>query len=62
MISLEYTSESEDIIEKSFEVKSVLMSYGIGITFERYDRTLETITYSISFFTDILSMPKDNLH
>jgi len=53
MISLEYTSESEDIIEKSFEVKSVLMSYGIGITFERYDRTLETITYSISFFTDI---------
>jgi len=52
MVSLEYTTETEDITDRSFEIRSILMNYGIGISYEKYERLLEKTTYEIEFFTD----------
>ena len=52
MKSLKYISETENILDKSFEVKSTLLGYGIGIKFDKYINNIEKVTYDINFFTD----------
>jgi|SaaInlV_165m_DNA_1040744.scaffolds.fasta_scaffold22603_2 hypothetical protein len=52
MKSLKYIAETEDVIDKSFEVKSTLLGYGIGIKFDKYINYIEKVTYNIKFFTD----------
>ena len=52
MLSLEYTSESEDIIDKSFEIKALLCDYGLGFKLNKNVSTTEKIVYKLQFFTD----------
>ena len=52
MLSLEYTSESEDIIDKSFEIKALLCNYGLGFKLNKNVSTTEKIVYKLQFFTD----------
>ena len=52
MLALQYTSETEDIIDKSFEVKTTLLDYGIGISFKENSIFTEKITYKLTFFND----------
>ena len=52
MLHLEYTIDVEDISEKSFIVKSCLMSYGLGVRIDKSTSTSETITFKFDFFND----------
>ena len=52
MIELEYISNTDDIIDKSFEIKTILLNYGIGIKLDSYTSITDNITYKIVFFSD----------
>ena len=52
MQHLEYTIDVEDISEKSFEIRSCFMDYGIGLLVDRNTCYNETINYIFDFFTD----------
>jgi hypothetical protein len=52
MIELEYISKTDDIIDKSFEIKTILLNYGIGIKLDSYTSITDNITYKITFFND----------
>ena len=52
MGEVEYTSEMSTNMEMSFDVKTTLMDYGIGIKFEKHVSTNEKITYKLNFFND----------
>ena len=52
MIELEYISKTDDIIDKSFEIKTILLNYGIGIKLDSYTSITDNITYKIVFFDD----------
>ena len=52
MLSLQYTCESEDVIDKSFEVKTTLLDYGIGMKFKENSVFTEKVTYDLTFFDD----------
>jgi hypothetical protein len=52
MLNLDYTIESEDISDKSFEVKTFLMDCGIGFAYDNNKTINEKITYNFDFFTD----------
>jgi len=52
MIELEYISKTDDIIDKSFEIKTILLNYGIGIKLDSYTSITDNITYKIVFFKD----------
>jgi len=52
MIELEYISKTDDIIDKSFEIKTILLNYGIGIKLDSYSSIIDIITYKIVFFND----------
>ena len=53
MLSLEYTSESEDILDKSFEIKTILFNYGLGFKLNKNVCVTEKIVYKLQFFTDL---------
>ena len=50
MSNMEYTSEIENNIELSFDVKTTLMNYGLGINFEKQHITTEKIIYNLDFY------------
>ena len=52
MIELEYISKTDDIIDKSFEIKTILLNFGIGIKLDSYTSITDNITYKIVFFND----------
>ena len=52
MIELEYISKTDDIIDKSFEIKTILLNFGIGIKLNSYSSITDNITYKIEFFED----------
>ena len=52
MSEVDYTSEIENDLDISFEVKTTLMDYGIGMLFDKHTVILEKINYTLSFFTD----------
>lgn len=52
MIELEYISKTDDIIDKSFEIKTILLNFGIGIKLNNYSSITDNITYKIVFFSD----------
>lgn len=52
MIELEYISKTDDIIDKSFEIKTILLNYGIGIKLDSYTSITDNITYKLVFFND----------
>ena len=52
ILSVEYTTEDEDISEKTFEIRSILLSYGIGLKFDKIVSISERVRYSMNFFTD----------
>lgn len=50
--SLKYETESDNMLEKNFEIKFLLMNYGLGIKFNEYTNTSQKIVYNMSFFPD----------
>lgn len=52
MLSVEYTTEEEDIVDYSFSIKTTLMNYGIGIQFDKNVKINERVTFNLKFFTD----------
>ena len=52
MVELEYISKTDDIIDKSFEIKAILLNFGIGIKLDSYSSITDNITYKIVFFPD----------
>ena len=52
MLKLEYTIDTEDILDISFSVKSIFMKYGLNISFDKNTSCSETTTYTLEFFTD----------
>ena len=52
MVSLNYDTESEDIYDKTLEVKILLMSYGLGMKIRNYIYTMQKISYDMVFFSD----------
>jgi hypothetical protein len=52
MIELEYISKTDDIIDKSFEIKTILLNFGIGLNLNNYSSITDNITYKIVFFDD----------
>ena len=53
MEEVEYTSDMSNNMDISFDVKTTLMDYGIGIKFEKHVSTNEKITYKLNFFNDV---------
>jgi hypothetical protein len=52
MIELEYISKTDDIIDKSFEINTILLNFGIGIKLDSFTSIIDNITYKIVFFND----------
>jgi hypothetical protein len=52
MLKLDYMIESDDISDKSFEVKTFLMDCGIGFVYDNNVTINEKIKYNFEFFTD----------
>lgn len=52
MVSLNYDTESEDIYDKTLEIKILLMSYGLGMKIRNYMYTMQKISYDMVFFSD----------
>ena len=52
MLHLEYTIDVEDISDKSFIVKSCLMTYGLGFCIDKNNSYTEMITFTFDFFSD----------
>lgn len=52
MLNVEYTTESDEDEDFNFEVKATLMSYGLGINFDKHINVSEKVTYKIDFFLD----------
>ena len=50
MIFLNYTSETEDIYDRTIEIKILLMNYGLGIKINNYMYTMQKISYEMVFF------------
>ena len=52
MIELEYISKTDDIIDKSFEIQTILLNFGIGIKLDSFTSVTDNIIYKIEFFED----------
>ena len=52
MSHVEYTMEVENDMDICFEVRTTLLSYGIGMSFERQTIQSEKITYTLKFYQD----------
>lgn len=52
MNHIEYTSEVDNDIDICFDVKTTLLSYGIGISFEKQIIETEKVSYSLDFYED----------
>jgi len=52
MIELEYISKTDDIIDKSFEIQTILLNFGIGIKLDSFTSVTDNIIYKIKFFDD----------
>jgi hypothetical protein len=52
MSHVEYTTEVENDLDVCFDVRTTLLSYGIGMSFEKQTIQTERITYIIKFFED----------
>jgi hypothetical protein len=49
---IEYTSEVDTDIDIFFDVKTTLLSYGIGISFEKQIIQIEKVSYCLNFYED----------
>ena len=52
MSNMEYITDIENNLEVSFDVKTTLMDYGIGINFEKQTISREKITYKLQFYNN----------
>ena len=52
MQKLDYSSDVEDISDKSYEVKAFLIECGSGFAYENNTRNTEKINYTFEFFDD----------
>ena len=56
MNHIEYTSEVDTDIDVFFDIKTTLLSYGIGISFEKQIIQTEKVSYCLSFYEDELRL------